>query len=261
MDDRLGEAVERLSEAEFERLCDAEMAKVDAMMAQLRAAVDEDRWPRELYRGDLGPHRSVRFARPPKGRPCRCLGTYGMQSNHWRSAGAVGRNEVMRVFNTRFRSRSDRNQYLMPRTKKWHKRGRVWLRSMNRIAFEMRWRCGRMARACQRWRLDCRRAPSLFKSPMPVFPVSQRGMARFARRRPDLPSALNEGSIPRRQAASGGSVAVGARKRLVFSHCRTIAGIVSDHGDKRRLAATVEQAGSNATRAAAGSGDSRGRKE
>ena len=47
MDDRLGEAVERLSEADFERLCDAEMAKVDAMMAELRAAVDEDRWPRE----------------------------------------------------------------------------------------------------------------------------------------------------------------------------------------------------------------------
>jgi hypothetical protein len=31
-----------LSEDDFERLCDAEMAKVDAMMA-LRAAIDEDR--------------------------------------------------------------------------------------------------------------------------------------------------------------------------------------------------------------------------
>ena len=49
MDDRLGEAVEQLSEEEFERMCDAEEAKVDAMMAQLRAAIDEDKWPPELY--------------------------------------------------------------------------------------------------------------------------------------------------------------------------------------------------------------------
>ena len=53
MDDRLGEAVERLSEEAFERLCDAEMAKVDAMMKALRAAIDEDRWPRELYVGGI----------------------------------------------------------------------------------------------------------------------------------------------------------------------------------------------------------------
>ena len=53
MDDRLGEAVERLSKEEFERLCDAEMAKVDAIMATLRAAIDQDRWPRELYFGGI----------------------------------------------------------------------------------------------------------------------------------------------------------------------------------------------------------------
>jgi len=53
LDDRLGEAVERLSEEAFERLCEAEFARVDAMMAQLRAAVDEDRWPRELYVGGI----------------------------------------------------------------------------------------------------------------------------------------------------------------------------------------------------------------
>jgi hypothetical protein len=41
------------SEEAFERLCDAEMAKVDAMMAMLRAAVDEDRWPREYYVGGI----------------------------------------------------------------------------------------------------------------------------------------------------------------------------------------------------------------
>jgi len=51
MDDRLTEAVGRVSEEEFERLCEAEMDKVDAMMAQLRAAVDEEKWPRELYWG------------------------------------------------------------------------------------------------------------------------------------------------------------------------------------------------------------------
>ncbi|MFL6830297.1 MAG: hypothetical protein ACJ8D5_06720 [Sphingomicrobium sp.] len=53
LDDRLGKAVEHLSEEEFERLCDAEFARVDAMMAQLRAAVDQDKWPRELYWGGI----------------------------------------------------------------------------------------------------------------------------------------------------------------------------------------------------------------
>ena len=53
MDDRLGAAVGRMSEADFERLCDAEMAKVDAMMASCGRRLDEDRWPRELYVGGI----------------------------------------------------------------------------------------------------------------------------------------------------------------------------------------------------------------
>ena len=53
VDEVLGKAVDRMSEAEFERLCDAEFAKVDAMMAELRAAVDHDRWPRHLHWGGL----------------------------------------------------------------------------------------------------------------------------------------------------------------------------------------------------------------
>ena len=53
MDDRLGEAVDKLDEEAFERLCEAEFAKVDAIMAQLRAAIDEDKWPRELYLGGI----------------------------------------------------------------------------------------------------------------------------------------------------------------------------------------------------------------
>lgn len=49
LDEFLTQAVSRLSEAEFERLCQAEFAKVDAMMAELRAALDENKWPRECY--------------------------------------------------------------------------------------------------------------------------------------------------------------------------------------------------------------------
>jgi hypothetical protein len=49
MEDRCTEAVERLSEEAFERLCDAEEAKVEAIHAQLRAVIDKDMWPRELY--------------------------------------------------------------------------------------------------------------------------------------------------------------------------------------------------------------------
>ena len=52
MDERLGEAVGRLSAAEFERLCGAEMAKVDAMMKQLRAAtMRSEPWPRSCRNG------------------------------------------------------------------------------------------------------------------------------------------------------------------------------------------------------------------
>jgi hypothetical protein len=53
MDERCTEAVERLDEDDFERLLEAEQAKVDAIMAQLRAAADKDLWPRELYWGDV----------------------------------------------------------------------------------------------------------------------------------------------------------------------------------------------------------------
>jgi hypothetical protein len=51
MDDRCTEAVGRLSEEEFERLCDEEQAKVDAFRAPLKAAAEHDLWPRELYFG------------------------------------------------------------------------------------------------------------------------------------------------------------------------------------------------------------------
>lgn len=37
------------SEKAFERLFEAEQAKVDAIYAQLRAVADHDRWPRHLY--------------------------------------------------------------------------------------------------------------------------------------------------------------------------------------------------------------------
>ncbi len=54
MDDRCMEAVEWLSEAEFDRLYDAEQAKVDAVRAPIDAVIEKGRWPRELYfRGDL----------------------------------------------------------------------------------------------------------------------------------------------------------------------------------------------------------------
>ena len=53
MDDRCSEAVERLSEEEFEHLFDAEQAKVSALLDQLRAAADHDRWPKELYWGGI----------------------------------------------------------------------------------------------------------------------------------------------------------------------------------------------------------------
>jgi hypothetical protein len=49
MDDRCSEAVERLSGEAFERFCDAEQAKVDAIRAQLQAAAERDLWPKHLY--------------------------------------------------------------------------------------------------------------------------------------------------------------------------------------------------------------------
>ena len=53
MDDLLGEAADALDAKAFARLCDAETAKVDAMMAQMRSAIDADRWPRDCYVGGI----------------------------------------------------------------------------------------------------------------------------------------------------------------------------------------------------------------
>lgn len=53
MDDRCDEAVEHLSEEEFERLCDADEAKVDAFRRPLKEAAERDLWPRELYFGGI----------------------------------------------------------------------------------------------------------------------------------------------------------------------------------------------------------------
>ena len=51
MDDRLGESVDRVSEAEFNRLWDEEQAKVDALRQQLEDAAYRDLWPKHLYFG------------------------------------------------------------------------------------------------------------------------------------------------------------------------------------------------------------------
>ena len=53
MDKRLGAAAGRLDEQEFERLCDEEVAKVDALLAPLRLAAERDVWPRVLYRSGI----------------------------------------------------------------------------------------------------------------------------------------------------------------------------------------------------------------
>lgn len=37
----------------FERFCDAEQAKVDVFYKPLRAVIDHDKWPRELYWGGV----------------------------------------------------------------------------------------------------------------------------------------------------------------------------------------------------------------
>jgi hypothetical protein len=53
MDDRCTEAVERLSEDAFDRLFDAEQAKVDAIRAEIDAVIERDLWPRHLYFGGV----------------------------------------------------------------------------------------------------------------------------------------------------------------------------------------------------------------
>jgi hypothetical protein len=53
MDDRCTEAVERLSEEDFDCLFDAEQAKVDAIRALIDDVIERDLWPRHLYFGGL----------------------------------------------------------------------------------------------------------------------------------------------------------------------------------------------------------------
>ena len=53
MTERCCEAVNRLSEEEFERFCGEEEAKVDAIRAPLDAVRERDLWPRELYWGGI----------------------------------------------------------------------------------------------------------------------------------------------------------------------------------------------------------------
>ncbi len=53
MDERLDEAVNRVSEEDFERLCDEEEAKVDVFRAPMKLAAEKDLWPRSLYFGGI----------------------------------------------------------------------------------------------------------------------------------------------------------------------------------------------------------------
>lgn len=53
MDERCLDAVDRVPEAEFSRIFDEEQAKVCAILDQLHAVRDHDRWPRHLYFGGL----------------------------------------------------------------------------------------------------------------------------------------------------------------------------------------------------------------
>jgi len=53
MDDRLTAIVGEVSEEEFERLCDEEQAKVDAIRAEIEEVTKHDRWPRVLYFGGI----------------------------------------------------------------------------------------------------------------------------------------------------------------------------------------------------------------
>jgi hypothetical protein len=49
MDERCDAAVDRVSEDEFNRIFDEEQAKVCAILDQLHAVRDHDRWPPHLY--------------------------------------------------------------------------------------------------------------------------------------------------------------------------------------------------------------------
>ena len=52
-DKRCMEAVDKLSEEEFERLCDEEQAKVDAIRTEIDAVIEHDRWPAHLHFGGV----------------------------------------------------------------------------------------------------------------------------------------------------------------------------------------------------------------
>ena len=49
MDDRCDAAVATMSEADFDRLFEAEQAKVDAIRAQIDDVIEHDKWPKHLY--------------------------------------------------------------------------------------------------------------------------------------------------------------------------------------------------------------------
>jgi heme oxygenase len=53
MNDRLDAVVMRVSEEEFNRLFDEEQAKVDAFLKPMRAAAEQDKWPRHLHAASL----------------------------------------------------------------------------------------------------------------------------------------------------------------------------------------------------------------
>jgi hypothetical protein len=53
MDKRCLAAVERVPDEEFHRIFDEEQAKVSAILDQLHAVRDHDRWPAELYFGGV----------------------------------------------------------------------------------------------------------------------------------------------------------------------------------------------------------------
>lgn len=49
MDDRLGEAVDRVTAQEFDRMFDEEQAKVDVLREPMMRAHRKDQWPRALH--------------------------------------------------------------------------------------------------------------------------------------------------------------------------------------------------------------------
>jgi hypothetical protein len=53
MDDRCTAAVDRVSAEEFNRLFEAEEAKVAAIRAVIDAAIEHDKWPKALYFGGI----------------------------------------------------------------------------------------------------------------------------------------------------------------------------------------------------------------